>query len=96
MQGMRSQDFWLTHQHQRGFWMSIQKSQASRDRNSGTDIPAHGVDSNPDHEKTGAVKNLTLGKRKARRMSAGQCLKREIRLLIWFSTLCGHGKNRWG
>ncbi|MCJ7799212.1 MAG: hypothetical protein MUP33_05545 [Polaromonas sp.] len=93
---MRGQDLWLAHQHQRGIRMRIQKSQASRERNSGTDIPTHGVDSNPDHDKNGEVKNLTLGKRKARRMSAGQVLKREIRLLIWYSTLCDHGKNRWG
>jgi len=53
---VRRQNVWLAHQHQRGFGMASQKGQAGRHGNGRTDVPAHGVDSDPDHEKTGAVK----------------------------------------
>jgi hypothetical protein len=36
--------------------MPFKESQAGGQRHGGTNIAAHGIDSNPDHEATGAVK----------------------------------------
>ena len=93
VQRVRSQNLGLTHQHQRGLWMSIQKRQTCRERDSGTDVAPHGIDSNPDHGKTGSVKNWSSGKRKARRMSAGQCLQRELRFSFGFKHLAAAVKT---
>jgi hypothetical protein len=47
----------LTHKDQRGARVSVQKSQAGGNGHSGTNISAHGIDSDPDHRETGAVMN---------------------------------------
>ena len=47
---------WLPYQHQYRIGVTREKSQARRKSNSRTDVTAHGIDSNPDHEKSADVK----------------------------------------
>jgi hypothetical protein len=55
--------------------MAAQKSQAGRHSHQGTKIPSHGINSDPDHDGTGAINKGICSKTKARRMSAGSFLK---------------------
>jgi hypothetical protein len=51
--------------------MRAQKCQAGRHGHRGAEVPAHGVNGNPDHGVTATVKKSLSNKTKARSMSAG-------------------------
>jgi hypothetical protein len=60
-----------TCQKDAGLGMRAQKCQAGRHGHRGTEVPAHGVNGNPDHGVTETVKKILSNKTKARSMSAG-------------------------
>jgi hypothetical protein len=54
--GLGRQDVRLANQNHGSVRVAVKKSQAGRNGHGGADIPAHGIDSDPDHGATGAVK----------------------------------------
>ena len=67
--GVFLQHLQLANKRQRGIGMGIQKGQTGRDSDDGAKVPAHGVDSYPDHAEIGVSVVLTVSKRKARKKS---------------------------
>jgi hypothetical protein len=55
--------------------MTVKKSQTGRHGHRGTEIPSHGINSDPDHGETGAINKGVCNKTKARRISAGPFLE---------------------